>query len=122
MPDGGACEIPIPPGHIAELAALIDRGAVNTGAARAIIESMWGEGGRPDEIAAREGYSQINERGALLRCVRDVIAGNPLMAAEYRAGKEKLINALIGKAMAETKGRGNPAIIREMMMEALSEK
>jgi aspartyl-tRNA(Asn)/glutamyl-tRNA(Gln) amidotransferase subunit B len=85
------------------------------------MEAMWGGGGSPEEIIRREGYGQINERDALLNCVRLVIADNPQMAADYKAGKEKLINVLIGKAMAETKGRGNPAMIREMMIEIINE-
>jgi aspartyl-tRNA(Asn)/glutamyl-tRNA(Gln) amidotransferase subunit B len=120
MPEGDAIEIPIPPKQIAELAALIDGGAISAGAAKAVIDIMWSGGGSPEDIIQREGYGQINERGALQQCVRDVIAANPQMAADYRAGKDKLINALIGKAMAETKGRGNPAIIREMMLEIIN--
>ena len=57
----------------------------------------------------RQGAEQISDAGAIEKIVDDVLAANPAIVAEFRAGKEKAFNSLVGKAMAATKGKANPA-------------
>jgi len=49
-----------------------------------------------------------------------VIEANPAIVAEFRAGKDKAFNALVGKAMAATKGKANPSMLGEALRQALS--
>ena len=82
--------------------------------AKEVFDAMWtGDGAitaqRADAIIDRRGLRQISDAGAIEELVDDVIAAHPAIVAEFRAGKEKAFNALVGKVMAATKGKANPA-------------
>jgi aspartyl-tRNA(Asn)/glutamyl-tRNA(Gln) amidotransferase subunit B len=89
--------------------------------AKDVFDAMWaGEhGGDADAIIAAKGLRQISDAGVLEKIVDDVLAANPDVVAEYRAGKEKAFNALVGKAMAATKGKANPAQVNAILKEKL---
>ena len=84
---------------------------------------MWsGEARGPDAadaIIAAKGLRQISDEGAIEKIVDDAIAANPAIVAEYRAGKEKAFNALVGKVMAASKGKANPAQVNAILKQKL---
>jgi aspartyl-tRNA(Asn)/glutamyl-tRNA(Gln) amidotransferase subunit B len=84
---------------------------------------MWnGEiGGDADAIIAAKGLRQISDSGAIEKIVDDVLAASPAIVAEYLAGKEKAFNSLVGKAMAATKGKANPAQVNAVLKRKLAE-
>ena len=67
----------------------------------------------------RRGLRQISDAGAIESLVDQVIAANPSIVAEFRAGKEKAFNSLVGKAMAATKGKANPAQVNAILRRRL---
>jgi aspartyl-tRNA(Asn)/glutamyl-tRNA(Gln) amidotransferase subunit B len=75
-----------------------------------VFDAMWaGErGGDADAIIAANGLQQISDAGAIDKVVDDVLAANAAIVAEFRAGKEKAFQSLVGKAMAATKGKADP--------------
>ena len=73
-----------------------------------------------DAIIARRGLQQISDTGALEAIVDQVLAANPKSVEEFRAGKEKAFNALVGQAMKATRGKGNPAAINELLKKKLA--
>ena len=73
----------------------------------------------PDAIIAKRGLTQISDAGAIEKIVDDVIAANPAIVAEVKAGKEKAFNALVGKAMAASKGKANPAQVNAILKSKL---
>ena len=75
--------------------------------------------GAADAIIAARGLKQISDEGAIEKLVDDVIAANPAIVAEFRAGKEKAFNALVGKAMAASKGKANPAQVNAILKRRL---
>ena len=89
---------------------------------------MWsGEGGATrddaaDRIIAARGLKQISDVGALGALVDQVLADNPAIVAEFHAGKEKAFNALVGKAMAATKGKANPAQVNALLKQKLGDR
>jgi aspartyl-tRNA(Asn)/glutamyl-tRNA(Gln) amidotransferase subunit B len=77
------------------------------------------EGGDPETVAKARGLEQVSDTESLRKVVQAVIESNPEVADEYRAGKEALIQFLVGKAMKETRGAGNPGLIKELLTEEL---
>jgi len=108
----------------AQLAGLVARIRDNTLSgkmARELFDAMWkGEAASADELIEKKGLKQISDSGALEAIVDQVIAANPKSVEEYRAGKEKAFNALVGQAMKATRGKGNPAQINEILKKKLA--
>jgi aspartyl-tRNA(Asn)/glutamyl-tRNA(Gln) amidotransferase subunit B len=107
------------------LAKLLDRIADNTISgkiAKEVFEAMWsGEGGADDIIDAK-GLKQITDSSAIERIVDAVIAAHPGQAADYRAGKEKLLGFFVGQVMKETGGKANPGQVNQILKARLSEE
>jgi len=105
-----------------DLAGLVNRIHDNTISgkiAKEVFEAMWaGEGDAATVIEAR-GLKQITDSSAIEAIVDKVIAANPGQAAEYRAGKEKLIGFFVGQVMKETGGKANPGQVNEILKSKL---
>ena len=81
---------------------------------------MWNGEGDADSIIEKKGLKQISDEGAIVKIIDDVLAANPGIVAEFRAGKEKAFNSLVGKAMAATKGKANPAQVNAVLKKKLA--
>jgi aspartyl-tRNA(Asn)/glutamyl-tRNA(Gln) amidotransferase subunit B len=110
---------PVPPRALAELLSRIRDGTISGKIAKDVFDAMWAGEGDADAIIERKGLKQISDEGAIERIVDAVIAANPAIVAEYRAGKEKAFNALVGKAMAATKGKANPGQVNAVLKQKL---
>ena len=73
-----------------------------------------------DAVIDAKGLKQMNDSGALEAIIDEVLAANPDNVAQYRAGKDKAFNALVGQAMKASKGKANPAQVNEMLKKKLS--
>jgi aspartyl-tRNA(Asn)/glutamyl-tRNA(Gln) amidotransferase subunit B len=106
------------------LAGLIGRiadGTISNNAARQVFDSLWNqEGADVDAIIEAKGLKQMNDSGALERIIDEVIAANADNVAQYKAGKEKAFNALVGQAMKASKGKANPAQVNELLKQKLA--
>jgi aspartyl-tRNA(Asn)/glutamyl-tRNA(Gln) amidotransferase subunit B len=107
----------------AQLAGLIQRIADNTisnNIAKQVFEALWnGEGRSADEIIEKQGLKQITDTGAIEALVDEVLAANQKSVEEFRAGKEKAFNALVGQAMKATKGKANPQQVTDLLKKKL---
>ncbi len=108
----------------ATLAALIRRvadGTVSNNGARQVFDALWsGEGSDVDAVIEAKGLRQMNDTGALLAIVDEVIAANGKSVEEFRAGKDKAFNALVGQVMKASKGKANPAQAGELLRQRLA--
>jgi aspartyl-tRNA(Asn)/glutamyl-tRNA(Gln) amidotransferase subunit B len=107
------------------LAALLRRiadGTISGKMGKDVFDAMWaGEhGGDADAIIVAKGLKQISDAGAIEKIVDDVLANNAAIVAEYRAGKQKAFQSLVGKAMAATKGRADPAQVNAALKRKLA--
>jgi aspartyl-tRNA(Asn)/glutamyl-tRNA(Gln) amidotransferase subunit B len=118
--DFNAC--PIPPNKLARLLARILGGDLSGKLAKEVFATMWlGEdGGDPDAIIKRRGLIQISDSAALAEICGQVIAANPRQVEDYRAGKEKAFNSLVGMVMKLTKGKANPQQVNDILKRKLS--
>jgi len=108
----------------AQLAGLIGRvldGTVNNKTAKEVFAALWkGEGASADEIIEARGLKQISDAGAIEKLIDEVLAANPGPVAEFRAGKEKAFNSLVGQAMKATRGKANPQQVNEILRRRLA--
>jgi len=107
-----------------QLAGLIQRIADNTisnNIAKKVFEALWnGEGATADEIIDKQGLKQITDSGAIEALVDEVLAANAGNVAEFRAGKEKAFNALVGQVMKAAKGKANPQQVNDLLRKKLA--
>ena len=113
-------QAPVNASALAGLLARMHDGTVSSKLAKDVFDAMWTGEGDADAIIAKRGLKQISDEGALHAVVAQVIEAHPGIVAEYRAGKEKAFNALVGKAMAATKGKANPSMLGDALRRALS--
>ena len=111
------------PVSAAQLGGLVARIADNTisnNIAKKVFEALWnGEGQSADEVIEKQGLKQITDTGAIEKLIDEVLAANAAMVAEFKAGKEKAFNALVGQAMKATKGKANPQQVNELLRQKL---
>ena len=107
----------------AQLAGLVQRIADNTisnNIAKKVFEALWnGEGQSADEIIDQQGLKQITDSGAIEKIIDEVLAANQKSVGEFRAGKDKAFNALVGQAMKATKGKANPQQVNDLLRKKL---
>ena len=106
-----------------QLAALLKRIADNTisnNAAKQVFEGLWAGEGEVDAIIDAKGLKQVSDTGAIEAIIKDVLAANQAMVDEYKSGKEKAFNALVGQCMKASKGKANPAQVNELLKKLLS--
>ncbi|MGB7481155.1 MAG: Asp-tRNA(Asn)/Glu-tRNA(Gln) amidotransferase subunit GatB [Burkholderiaceae bacterium] len=120
-------DIAAAPVQAAQLALLLQRiadGTISNKIAKEVFAAMWeaksDQPGLADTIIEAKGLKQISDTGALEKIVDEVLAANAKSVEEFRSGKEKAFNALIGQAMKATRGKANPAQLTELLKKKLT--
>jgi aspartyl-tRNA(Asn)/glutamyl-tRNA(Gln) amidotransferase subunit B len=113
-------QCPVAPAQLAALLSRIADGTINQKTARDVFAALWdGTAESVDAIIDARGLRQISDAGALEAIVDQVLAANAPMVAEFKAGKDKAFNALVGQAMKATRGQANPAQVNEILRRKL---
>lgn len=114
-------QCPVTPAQLAKLLARISDGTISNKIARDVFQAMWaGENnGDADAIIEAKGLKQISDTGAIGAMIDDVITANPAIVEEYRSGKQKAFNSLVGQVMKAAKGKANPAQVNALLKEKL---
>jgi len=116
----GIADAPVAPATLAALIGRIQDGTVSNNAARQVFDVLWtGAGSDVDQIIEAKGLKQMNDTGALEKIVDEVIAANAKSVEEYKSGKDKAFNALVGQVMKASKGKANPAQATELLKARL---
>jgi aspartyl-tRNA(Asn)/glutamyl-tRNA(Gln) amidotransferase subunit B len=110
----------ISPRQLIRVFELVQDGTLSTKTAKDVLHGVARGDGEPDAIVEMRGLKQISDTGALEAAVAEVLAANPKLVEDYRAGKEKAFNALVGQAMKATKGKGNPQEVSRILRERLA--
>lgn len=88
--------------------------------AKQVFALMWDHTGKSaDDIITEQGLKQETDSGAIEAIIREVLAANPKMVEEYKAGKEKAFNGLVGQVMKASKGKANPAQVNALMKQLI---
>jgi aspartyl-tRNA(Asn)/glutamyl-tRNA(Gln) amidotransferase subunit B len=105
------------------LAALLKRiadGTISGKIAKEVFDAMWRGEGSADAIIEAKGLKQISDSGAIEKLVDEVLAANARQVEDYRAGKEKAFNSLVGQVMKATRGKANPGQVNEILKKKLA--
>jgi aspartyl-tRNA(Asn)/glutamyl-tRNA(Gln) amidotransferase subunit B len=110
---------PLAPERLAELIALVDRGAISGSMAKDVFEKMFATGQTADAIVAAEGLAQIDDESQIVGLIAEVLAKNVDAVAQYRGGKASTFGFLVGQVMKAAGGKANPRRVNEMLKRAL---
>jgi aspartyl-tRNA(Asn)/glutamyl-tRNA(Gln) amidotransferase subunit B len=102
------------------LMRMLKENKVSSRGAKEVLSEMYSNGGTPEVIAQDKGLLQVSDVEPLRKVVQEVLASNPVVVAEYKGGKESVLQFLVGATMKATKGAGNPAVLREILLTELS--
>ena len=111
--------VPVAPSQLAGLLKRIADRTISHKLAKGVLDAMWAGEGDADAVIDRRGLRQISDAQAIAKLVDEAIAANPAIVAEVRAGREKAMNSLVGKVMAASKGKANPAQVNALLREKL---
>lgn len=118
--DKTIAESPLTAQQLAQLLKRISDNTISNNAAKQVFEAMWAGEGEVDAIIEAKGLKQVSDSGAIEAIIDEVLAANTAMVEEFRAGKEKAFNALVGQAMKASKGKANPAQVNEILKKKLT--
>ena len=104
------------PEHLAALIRMVSAGTINRDQARDVMAA----GGDPEQIVRERGLAQISDESELGAIVDRVLADNPRAVADYRAGKQQAIQALLGKVIGASDRRANAQVARRLLEERLN--
>ena len=113
-------ESPISPQQLGGLIARIVDNTISGKIAKQVFAEMFaGTGQTADQIIEAKGLKQETDTGAIEAIIKEVLAANENMVAEYKSGKEKAFNGLVGQVMKASKGKANPAQVNQLMKQLL---
>ena len=127
---GFVSDNPIADSHVtsktlAQLVARIQDGTLSVKMAKEVFADLWNEplesqGRTVDDIIAAKGLKQISDSGELEKIVDQVLAANVQQVADFRAGKEKAFNSLVGQVMKASRGKANPQQVNDILRRKLA--
>jgi aspartyl-tRNA(Asn)/glutamyl-tRNA(Gln) amidotransferase subunit B len=112
--------VPITPAALAGLVAIVEQGTISSTVAKDVFARMYDSGRAAADIVAAEGLAQISDSSSLAPIVTRVVGAHPDIVAEIRAGKDRKFQFLVGQVMKETKGKGDPKLVTELMQAAIN--
>jgi len=117
----GVDDIPVAPGTLTALIRRIADRTISNAAARQLLDTLWEDDAADvDALIDARGLRQMRDAGELERIVDEVIAAHAKSVAEFRAGKDKAFNALVGQAMKASKGKADPGEVAELLRRKLA--
>jgi len=112
-------ECQVSPHSLAGLIRLVEKGTVSGKTAKEVLQEMAATGKTAEVIVKEKGLTQVSDAGLIEKAVEKAIAANPAAAAEFKAGKQKALGALVGFVMKETGGKANPKVVNEILINKL---
>ncbi|TMH70382.1 MAG: Asp-tRNA(Asn)/Glu-tRNA(Gln) amidotransferase subunit GatB [Betaproteobacteria bacterium] len=111
---------PVSPAQLAALLSRVGDGTINQKIAKDVFAALWeAKAESVDAYIDAQGLRQISDAAAIEAIVDQVLAANGAMVAEFKSGKEKAFNALVGQAMKASRGKANPAQVTAILRRRL---
>ena len=114
-------DLNLDPKQIAEIIALIEGNKISSSAGKQVFDEMMKTGKKPAEIVKEKGLEQVSDTSALQTIVDGVVANNQKSITDYKNGKTNALGFLVGQCMKASKGKGNPALMKEMLSKYLED-
>ena len=112
--------VPVAPTALAGLIAIVEKGTISSTVAKDVFAKMYESGRAAGDIVAAEGLAQISDSSSLEPIVRRVVGAHGDIVAEIRAGKDRKFQFLVGQVMKETRGKGDPKLVTDLMRAAIN--
>ncbi len=112
-------ELNISAEHLCELIELVEKNVISNSTGKTVFDEMLSSGEAPKKIVDKKGLGQISDEGALKAIVDEVVANNQKSIEDYKNGKTNALGYLVGQCMKASKGKGNPAVMKELLMAHL---
>lgn len=112
-------ETKVTPKHLIEMLDLVEKGDLSGPAAKVVFEDMFTDGKTAGDIVAEKGLSQISDSSEIEEVVGQIIDSNSQAVSDFEAGKQQALAFLIGQVMKATRGRANPGVAKEVLLEKL---
>ena len=112
--------LPVPAGHLAELVDLVTGRIISDNSAKLVLKEMFETGQAPKAIVETKNLAQISDEGYLEAVVAQILIDNPKEVASYLAGKETVFQWMMGQMARLTKGKADPQVVRQLLLQALS--
>jgi aspartyl-tRNA(Asn)/glutamyl-tRNA(Gln) amidotransferase subunit B len=111
---------PLSPEQLASVLARVADGTISNNIARKVFDALWdGEGDSADAIIEAQGLKQVTDASAIEPIIDEVLAANAQSVAEFKAGRGKAFNALVGHVMKATRGKASPARVNQLLRRKL---
>ena len=111
--------VPITPAALAGLIAIVEKGTISSTVSKDVFAKMYDTGRAAAEIVAADGLAQISDSSSIEPIVQRVLAAHPDIVAEIKAGKDRKFQFLVGQVMKETRGKGDPKLVTDLMRAAI---
>lgn len=107
---------------LTDMIVLIEKGTISVTAGKTVLEEIILSDKTPEQVVQEKGLAQISDTGALEAIVQSVLDANPKSIADFKGGKTNVIGFLVGQCMRQSKGQGNPAILKELIEKAIQSR
>lgn len=112
-------DLPIEAGQLSSLMALVQKGTISRSIASKVMEMMFDQPKMPEELVREHGMAQVNDESAIQEMCMQAIANSPKAVEDYHAGKKKALTSLVGQVMKASKGKANPGMVNQLLIELL---
>jgi aspartyl-tRNA(Asn)/glutamyl-tRNA(Gln) amidotransferase subunit B len=112
-------DLPLQPAQLAEMVALIEKGAISGKIAKEILPELLEKGGSPAALVEARGLAMISDPAAITSLVEELLAAHPDEVAAFRGGKTKLQGFFVGQLMKRTRGKADPKLANRILAEKL---
>lgn len=107
------------PAQFASVLGAVEAGTISQNAAKDVFGELFRTGKDPQKIIEDKGLAQVSDSGAIEAAVDEVLAKNPSEIEKYRSGNPKIFGFFVGQVMKAMKGKGNPALVNEVLKRKL---
>ena len=117
-----AANIPIPTEDFARLIDLVTDKTISGNSGKVVLGELFNHGGKPDDIVREKNLTQVSDEGFIQETITKILNDNPREVQQYLAGKESILQWLMGQVARATKGKADPAVARELLLQNLDER
>jgi aspartyl-tRNA(Asn)/glutamyl-tRNA(Gln) amidotransferase subunit B len=112
-------DVPLTPEALAQMIALIEKGTISNKIAKDVFKELIEKGGNPETIVKEKGLVQISDEGEIRKMIIGILDQNQPSIDDFKAGKEKAIGFLVGQVMKASRGKANPQLVNQILLEEI---
>ena len=113
-------KIPVPAEDLAQLIDLVTDKTISGNSGKSVLSEMFKSGGKPEEIVMEKNLAQVSDEGFIQETITKILSDNPKEVQQYLAGKETLLQWFMGQVARATKGKADPGVARELLIQSLN--